>query len=248
MKQKPVILIIIFILLLSTFFLIFLKNKNERDEELDKTVGETLLEYRNEKYGYKLNYSTNWQVREKENFNYFHSLLSNKNLPITHVNWNTYLQGSSIIFSSFSDFTYIEGTREHQIEHHVYPNPHNLSISEWYNLFIITEALHSQRITEADFIRKSKNIIEKGEEIKEEDSLYDPWTPKGEIIKIDKKDVLKTTLPGDYRHNGYQYYILLFNNYFLVFKFGYGGATTNRDLWKSNNEDIIKMIRSIRPL
>ncbi len=242
MKKKKIIIIIILALFLSSILVLTLRNKEGKIEE---KTDEITLEYRNEKYGYKANYNVNWQVREKDNLSYFHSLLSNKSLSSTHVNWNTYLQGSHAIFSGFSDFTYIEGAREHQIEHHVYPNPQNLSIRQWYDIFVITEAFHTKRITEADFIRKSKDIIENRKEIEDTEGAYDPWTPKGEITKIGKLDVLTMTLPGDYRHSGYQHYILLFNNYILVFKFGYGSATNNRELWKNNNNNIIKTIESI---
>ncbi len=242
MKKIITIIGLLTAAILLTFFLFSL---NEKKDISDKEPEEERLEYYNEKYGYKLSYNNEWETRERENLTHFHSLLNNKNLPSTHVNWTTYVQGSSTIFSSFSSFDYIEGAREYQIDHQVYPNPHNLTVRQWYDLFVITEALHSKRITEGDFIRKSKNIIEEQVEIDIKEGLYDPWSPKGEIFKIDRKDVLKVVLPGDYRYSGYQHYILLFNNYFLVFKFGYGGTTTNRDLWKKNNEEIIKIIKSI---
>ncbi len=241
-KKKIIIIVILFALLLCGAYFLFRKTDTEPVEE---PVEEMMLEYRNDKYNYRFNYIAGWEAREKETLGYFHSLMSNRNLPATHVNWNTYRQGTNVVFSGFSDFTYIEGAREYQIEHHVYPNPHNLSIRQWYDLFVITEALHTQRITEADFIRKSKSIVEGEGKISDEDGIYDPWSPRGEIIKIEQKNVLKVTLPGDYRYNGYQHYILSFNNYFLVFKFGYGGVTTNRDLWKNNNKIIRRIIETI---
>lgn len=242
--MKKIIIITASILSIA-LLVFFLLSSDDKNKSSDKTEDNEMQEYYNEKYGYKLNYNKDWETRERDNLNHFHSLLNNRNLPSTTVNWSTFLQGSSTIFSSFSDFNYIEGVREYQIEHHVYPNPHNLSARQWYDLFVLTEALHTQRITEGDFIRKSKSIIEENKEISIEDGIYDPWSPKGEVIRIDRKDVLKVILPGDYRHSGYQHYIVLFNNYFLVFKFGYGGTSANRSLWKNSNEEIIKMIKSI---
>ncbi len=242
MSKKRLILIVVIVLLVITFIALLARDKSEEEVVTDD---ENLEKFINSSFKYSFDYPSEWEVRERDNVHYFHPLLSRTDPPEIDINWGTYRQIYRTTFVGLSGFTHIDGLQEYHIEHGVYHNNNNFTLRQWYDIFILTEAVYTRRITQAEFIRTSRGIMSDHNRISSSLNLYDPWTPREEILTIGDHTVLKTRLAGDYRYDGYQYYIVLLNNNFLVFSFGYGGASASREVWGKASEGVKTIINTI---
>ncbi len=242
-KKRISITVIISFLIFTSGFLIFIRSREKVKEEALENI--PLNIFVNDKLGYEFGYPLEWHERELDDGNYIHSAFNNENISEVDVDWRSYEQTFRSAFVGFADFVYIDGAMEYQIEHHVYRNHNELSLSQWYELFVLVEAFNAEKITEAQLIRKISKITEGGS-IANYDKIFDPWTPRGNVLKIGNKDVLKVTLAGNHRYEGFQYYILSHNNYFFVFSFGYGDRATNRNQWHKNDRGVKNMIKTLK--
>ena len=247
--MKKVITIIIAIITILILGSLLLSSKDDADIINNKLDVATLKEYRNEQYGYRFFHVQGWEEREKDIRGYFHSSLNNtSNLSEIDIDWNTYRQVVNTSFLGNLEFVNRERRQDYLIDHYLYENTNNLTLKQWYDLFVLAEALYSRRITEGEFIRVGNYIIDKEVSLNNELNLYDPWAPRGKFLEINNRPVLKAIFPGDYRYNGYQYYIAAHNNYFLVFRFGYGGLYSTREMWKENDANVKIMLKTIGEL
>lgn len=247
MTRKSLIIFSAVIILLSFASLyLFLRERRAAKEDVD-FEGRT---YRNEVYGYRMYFPLGWEIEEKEErkFSFFHSALENEKFSENREFWNTYKQDFGINLVGVSPLTHIDGEINYNIEKHIYLNENNFTLRQWYNLAALAEAFSSAKISEGDFIRTRNSIMEEDVEADDIEEVFDPWMPRGEVIQVGNKDVLKTTFPRAHRYQGYQYYIFPFKDYFFVFHFGYGGPVIPRDMWQRSDRHIKDMIKSLQPL
>ncbi len=245
MSKKTIIIIVVgaFLLFAGSIFL-FLKNREDgakNDKDIEGSV------YRNEEYRYRMIYPLNWEVEEKRNLSYFYSL-SEEDLPKIEGSWDTYKQIFGVDFKGVSPLTYIDGQVDYNIEKIIYPNKNGFTAKQWYELAALVQAWSSEKISEADFIKISKRLIEKKEGIKDSDDVFDPWFSRGEEVEIEGKKVIKASHLGDFRYDGYQYYVLNFQDYIFVFSFGYGGPVVPREMWERSDNHVRNMISSLGAL
>jgi len=213
------------------------------DESSPELGGKT---YTNEEIGYVMSYPIDWEVEERTDSELFHPKLDDGKDLQTEIDLDTfsYIFGTDLVGQS--PLTYIEGTINYNIEKRVYLNQNEFTVRQWYDIVALMEAYVSRRISEAEFIRISNEVVDKGYITSEREKIFDPWIPKGEITEIGKKDVLKTTRIGDHRYNGYQYYLISVDDYIFVFSFGYGGAVIPREMWSRSDRHIREMIRTLK--
>lgn len=239
-KLKTTLIIVVAILFFSLSLYLYLANKSEPLDE-DVEVGGRV--YRNENLGYQMNYPSSWEILEKRNLSSFYPNIRSEDRPQTTIDLETYNQIFGVDLVGTSPLTYIDGVINYNIEKTVYRNSNNFTVRQWYDVAILLEAYNSQKITETDFIKISNKVLKEGTIL--EEKIYDPWTPEGEVIKIGKKDVLKTTRLGDNRYDGYQYYITVFGGYVFVFHFGYGGLVIPREMWQRSDNHVKGIIWSL---
>ncbi len=245
-KKRLALTVVVCLLFFWGSYSIFISS---RQEIIDDALHDIRLEeFENTRYGYRFSYPEDWELRERDILGHFHSSVRGDDLPEIGINWESYRQVYRNTFTALSDFTHIDGVAERQIEHAVYPNNNRLNHYQWYDIFVLMEARSSRIITEAILFQRSHVILNENERIDENYNLYDPWTPRGQVLEIGSHEVLKVTILGDFRHENYQYYIIPFDKYFLVFHFGYGRTDASRSVWKDNNEGIRAIIKTLEKI
>ncbi len=245
-RLKIVIIILITAALFFSSLFLYLINREEHEEEEVELVEKI---YRNEKLGYTISYPEEWEVREVENLSFFHPALVNEDFSQKRMDFKTYKQIFGVDFIGTSPLVYIDGNITYNIEKRVYPNINEFTVRQWYDVAAIADARHAQKISSAHFIRKSNRVIESKEGISDDgEKIFDPWMTRGKKMMAGEKEVLKTVRDGDYRYDGYQYYTTSLGDYIFVFRFGYGGPVTPREMWERNNMYIKEMIDSLELL
>ena len=241
-KLKTTLIIVVAgTLFLGSLFL-YLRSGDDsyEEEELRGRI------YRNEEVGYEMNYPAGWEVEERKDFSFFHSAIDNKDFLRMGVDLDNYMEISGISLVGSSPLTYIDGTIDYNIEQGVYFNKDELTVRQWYDIAVLMEAYHVQKIGEADFIRIRNTIIREGEVKEEREKVFDPWVSRGSLIKVGRKEVLKATWISGHRYDGFQYYITSVGDYIFVFHFGYGGVVTPREMWQRSDRHIREMLNSLR--
>ena len=245
MQKRKIFLILAGVLLFFFISLfIFIKKRNVEEEKaitLDRS-------YINEDLGYKMGYLEGWTVEEVGGNAYFHPAIANKELLEIFGEWDTYRQTLLVRLKGESSPTNAEEILSYEIDNYIYYNNNNLSPEDWYNTAVLAEALVEGRINNSDFVRLKNKIMSEDFDKNDGEEFFDPWMPRGEIIKVGNKDVLKIDGVGNYLYDGFQYYILSFGEYIFVFRFGYGGLESTREMWKLSDTRIKEMIASLELL
>jgi len=241
-KLKTTLIIVVAgVFFLGSLFLYLRSGEDDyEEEELRGRI------YRNEDFGYEMSYPTGWEVREKRDLSFFHPAIDNKDFLRMGVDLDNYIEISGISLVGSSPLTYIDGTIDYNIEQSAYFNKDALTVRQWYDIAVLMEAYHTQKIGEADFVRMRNTIIGEGEIKEERGRVFDPWISRGSSIKVGRKEVLKTTWAGGHRYDGFQYYITSIDDYIFVFYFGYGGTVTPREMWQRSDRHVKEMINSLR--
>ncbi len=243
-KKSTIIIIVAAIFFLASVFL-FISNRRGVEDDDSDLLGRT---YTNEILGYTMKYPSAWSVEDARNLPYFHSAIEN-NLDLqTEIDLSAYRAVSAVNLIGVSPLTYIDGVINYNIEKHTYRNTNNLLPRQWYEIAVLIEAYDAQKISEAEFIRTSNRIIERGGYIEEEENIFDPWMSRGEEKSIGSKDIVIATRVGGNRYDGYQYYITKVGDYIFVFNFGYGGPIIPREMWGRSDTHVKEMIRSLNIL
>jgi hypothetical protein len=243
-KIKTTLIIVVAVLLFAGSLYLYVANREELLDE-DVVVGERV--YRNETLGYEMNYPITWEIEEKRAHQTFFPETTGERLPQTSIDLEAYRQIFGLDLIGTSPLTYIDGVISYNIEKAVYSNENNFSARQWYDIAVLLEAYNIQKISEADFIRMSNKAIEEGF-VAEKDKIFDPWMPEGEVLKVGRKEILRTTRFGDTRYAGYQYYITTFDDYVFVFYFGYGGPVIPREMWQRSDMHVKGIIWSLKKI
>jgi hypothetical protein len=237
------ILAIVILFFLISLFIFFKKGNTEEEKAivLDRT-------YINEDLGYKMGYLDGSTVEEVGGNAYFHSAIANKDLLAIFGDWSTYEQALLVRIKGEYLPVNAEESISYGIDSYIYYNNENLSVEDWYNTAALAEALVGGRIDNSDFVRLKNKITNKELNENDGEEFFDPWMPRGELIKVGKKDVLKIDGSGNYVYDGFQYYLLSFGDYIYVFRFGYGGLDNTREMWKVFDTRVKGMISSLELL
>ncbi len=250
-KNKiAIILLFVTIFFLISFFFFLIRN-NDNDSYRESPEKEILWEgtvYQNSDLGYFFIYPEDWRIEEKEDLSLFHPSLENSNFLENNIDMKTYEKIFSVNIRGDSSLVYIDGVLQYDIEKDIYLNKNNLTARQWYDIAAIGKAQEEEKITKADFIRKTNSVIERGWIEDERGRVFNPWMPRGNNLKIGKQRIVKTKIPSNGFYEGYQYYILNFKNYILVFSFGYGGVTVPREMWQKNDNYIKDIIQTLGTL
>ncbi len=227
------------------FSLLFLKEDSD-EVEIEDVSGEL---FTNEELGYSLKHPFGWEVEAKRRLNYLNKGIERTEVrDIELIDEESYRQIASMDLIGSSPLVYIDGEIKYVIEKNVYSNKDNLTLRQWYDLGMLVLAFEEGIITEGELIQSTNSRINDDTEIREDDAIFNPWVPRGEDITINGRDVIKFIMPGDYRYEGYQYYVAAVSDYFFVFNFGFGGPVTPREMWSDNDEYVKDMIRSLEIL
>ncbi len=241
-KRIALILVTAFLFFSASVFLFF-RDGDDVDESSPEPGGRT---YTNEEIGYVMGYPIDWEVREIAGSELFHPKIDDGKDLQTEIDLDTYsyIFGTDLVGQS--PLTYIDGTINYNIEKRVYLNQNGFTVRQWYEIVALIEAYVSRKISEAEFIRISNEVINEGYIVSEREKIFDPWIPRGEIMKVGEKDVLETTRIGDHRYDGYQYYLTSVDDYIFVFSFGYGGVVIPREMWTRSDRHIREMIKTLK--
>ncbi len=240
--KKTLIIITAGLFFLGSVFLYLRSGSDDHEEDTELTE----RAYRNEDFGYGMNYPSGWDIREKRSLSYFHSALEENDLLATTIDLSTYEEVFGIDLVGSSPLTYIDGSVDYNIEQSVYLNKNDFSAKQWYNIAALAEAHSIRKISGAELIAMSNEVVQRGSISDQKEKVFDPWISRGDLIRIQGKEVLKTTQIGDHRYAGYQHYITPVDDYIFVFRFGYGGAITPREMWQRSDRHVREMIGSLK--
>ncbi len=236
MKKQKVILIVLFAVIFfigSLYF--YLQSREEVTSDYDWD-GEG-RDYINEDIGYKMKYPITWIMREREDLTSFYSFREERDLQ-TSIDLSTYDQFFSIDLVGRSPLTYIDGDINYDIKKGVYLNSNEFTVRQWYDVVVLLEAYTSRKISEGEFTKLSNEVLKEGSLVTKEAGIFDPWTPRGDVVNVGGKDVLMVTRPARTRYDGYQYYIVSLEDNIFVFYFGYGGLVLPREMWHRSDMHI----------
>jgi len=229
-------------LFFGIFYFYLREGDPEKEEDDDIYVGEV---YESEEFGYSIIYPREWELNEDVTLSFFHHALREDYYSQRKIDFNTYYQVSGVNFSGKSPLVYIDGEIGYNIEKRVYININLFTARQWYDVAATADARDDGKISSADFIRRTNQIIEEGDVQEDREKIFDPWMTQGHEIKVGDKNVLKVTKEGDHRYDGYQYYIFSYGRYIFVFRFGYGGPVLPREMWHRNDNHVKEIIASM---
>ncbi len=237
------VFVVVFLFLFSIFFLFSKTNKKETSVQLELD-----RYYINEDLGYQIGYQEGATIKEIMGSYYFHSALSSEELLNIFGDWSGYQQIFMTKISGDSSIYSIDGKMLYEIDKYIYLNKEKVSVEEWYNTAVLAEALVSKRIDNSAFVKLRNKIKKNDLSESDKEEFFDPWAPKGTLISVDKKNVLKmNAVTENYFYDGFQYYIVAFDKYIFVFRFGYGGSLP-REMWKENDAMVKAMIASLKKI
>lgn len=227
---------------MGSLFLYLRGDRNDYEDGVELTE----RAYRNEDFGYGMNYPSEWEIREKRSLSFFHPAMDKGDFIKTVINVDAYKEVFGLDLIGRSPLTYIDGTIDYNIEQSVYLNENDFSVRQWYDIAVLAEAYSAQKISGAELVVMYNEVVREGGIVNHKEKIFDPWISQGEVIRIQRKEVLKTTQMGDHRYAGYQYYITPVDDYIFVFRFGYGGAVVPREMWQRSDRHVREMIGSLK--